>query len=345
MGVNETANNKARNRLIAYMQEGHAIALTAAGLSAWAGYPQWTELLRRLVDYISEHGDGTPAEKARAEEIINTHQNPLKTATQLSGMLTPYDFSNFINEQLGPKPQRFFDLILLVATLPFRHFITLNLDPTLYDALLRLNTSPFDTLTWYQTGGMIKFLKSLSAPPARYPRQLIYWHGRHFDPLDSIALTTEGYNELYGRELFKWYLTTLAMTQRIVFVGFGFKDTNFLEPFRIAAQQTRTLDLCHFAIVPLAENEEDQKERNRYRDEWCVEPIFYAKQAATDGHGGFGQFRVELQRIRDELKITPAKEVGMVQHAAPTTKDPEDSAIAEAVTEATLREIRGDGDV
>lgn len=345
MAINETANNKARNRLMAYMQEGHAIALTAAGLSAWAGYPQWPQLLDRLVDYIGEHGDGTPAEKTRAKEIIKTHENPLQVAARLRGMLTSYDFSAFLTEHLGRKPQRFSDIVALVASLPFRHFITLNLDPTLHDALVLLNTSPFETLTWYQTAGMIKFLKSLSAPPDRYPRQLIHWHGRYSDPLDSIALTTDGYNKLYGLESVNPFLRMLAMTQRLVFIGFGFKDVNFLEPFRVAARQFGKHDLCHFALVPLAKNQQDQKERNRYRDEWCVEPIFYAKQAATDGHGGFGQFRVELQRIRDDLKITPVQQPGMVQHVAAATNDPEDSAIAEAVTEATLKEIKGEGDV
>lgn len=344
MAINETANTKARNRLIKLMREGHPIALTAAGLSAWAGYPQWGELLQRLVDYIGEHGDGTPIEKARAEEILKTHENPLKIASQLGGMIPPYEFSNFINEQLGPKPERYHELVGLVASLPFRHFLTLNLDPTLHDALV-INSDPFEAFTWYDTASVIKFLKSLNANSKRYPRQLIHCHGRHSDPLDRIALATEGYNGLYGKELFKTFLLTLAMTQRIVFIGFGFQDKNFMEPFRIAAQQLGSHELCHFAIVPLAENAHDQKERNRYRDEWCVEPIFYAKQDATDGHGGFGQFRVELQRIRDTLNIAPLQPKESAQQIAAPTQDPEDAAIVQALTEATLREIKGDGDV
>src|SRR5689334_6241841 len=103
MAINETANAKARNKLIALLRDGHGIALTGAGLSAWAGYPQWRQLLLLLVEYISEHGDGTPAEKARAEEIVNTHENPLKIATQLGGMIAPYDFAAFISEKLGPR--------------------------------------------------------------------------------------------------------------------------------------------------------------------------------------------------------------------------------------------------
>jgi hypothetical protein len=189
-------------------------------------------------------------------------------------------------------------------------------------------------------------MKSLSANADGYPRQLIHWHGRHSDPLDNIALATEGYNNLYNQEMFKHFLLTLALTQRIVFIGFGFQDANFMGPFRAAAQQLGKLDFCHFALVALPDNEQDQKIRNHYRDEWCVEPIFYAKQGATDGHGGFGQFLVELQRIRDSLNIAPPQQVEAAQQqvAAPS-QDPDDSAIAQALTEATLKEIKGDGDV
>jgi len=342
--INPENNNRARERLLRLIREGHAVVLTGAGLSAWAGYPSWTELLDRLVTYISEHGDHAPAEEARAREIVDTHENPLQVARQLGGMLAPSDFAAFINEELGPKAKRSHEMVNIVASLPFRHFLTLNLDPTLYDALV-LSRQPFESFTCYQKNSLIKFVKSLSSTVEQYSRQLVHLHGRHSDPLDNVALTTDGYNDLYGHDLFSRFFQTLAMTQRIVFVGFGFQDQNFMEPFRVAARSCM-LEFCHFAIVPLSEDKDDARVRNKYRDEWCVEPIFYPKNANNDGHGGYGEFRTEILRIAQELEITPKHESQPAQKstAAPSL-DHDDTVRAEQLSNATLEQISGEDNV
>jgi hypothetical protein len=273
LSINPALNNRARLKLLSLLREERAIALTGAGLSVWAGYPSWPALLERLVIYITEHGDGTVAEKERAEEIKNSHVNPVVAAGKLGGMLSHYDFANFINEELGPKSTRSHEMVSAVAGLPFRHFLTLNLDPTLHDALLLRNDQPFGTFTWYQTASVVKFLKSLTAATKQYERQLVHVHGRYSDPLDCIALTGEGYEAVYGKTLFESFLLTLAITQRIVFLGFGFKDKTFMEPFRKVAQQIESHDLCHFAIVAQEEGADDSRTRNQYRDDWCVEPV------------------------------------------------------------------------
>jgi hypothetical protein len=258
-------------------------------------------------------------------------------------MLAASDFAAFINEELGPKPKRSHEMVNIVAGLPFRHFLTLNLDPTLYDALV-LGRQPFKSFTCYQTKSLIEFLKSLSSTVDQYSRQLVHLHGRHFDPLENIALTVEGYDKLYGHDLFSRFFHMLAMTQRIVFLGFGFQDQTFMDPFRVAARSC-TLDFCHFAVVPLAADNDDARVRNKYRDEWCVEPIFYPKNADDDGHGGYGEFRAEIVRIVDELQITPKQDVKPVQSTAAPSVDPEDSVRAESLSNATLDQISGEGNV
>lgn len=103
MPIHSVRNDRARSALLSLLREERAVALTGAGLSAWAGYPSWQGLLDKLIIYISEHGDGTPAEEERAREIKNSHENPLVVAGKLAGMISPYDFANFIVEELGPK--------------------------------------------------------------------------------------------------------------------------------------------------------------------------------------------------------------------------------------------------
>jgi SIR2-like protein len=345
--IDDEANNRARNRLLEVMRSREAVAVTGAGLSSWAGYPSWPELLNRLANYAIDHSDGTPLEADRIRQIARIHENPLTLASRLGGTLNPSDFAAFIGEQFGRKPVT--EVVSLVAALPFRHLITLNFDPTLEDALV-MNRQAFDVFTLYQKSHVIKFLKSLSIGPAKYHKRLIHLHGRYSDPLPNVALTTEGYNSLYGTYIFGVFMQAIALTQRVVFVGFGFNDQNFLEPFRVAAQHMNgSHDLCHFAIVPFSEGDEDARIRNRYRDNWCVEPIFYPKLPPDDGQGGYSRFRTEIVRVAQDLETRPAevrniKVYGIAANAVlqPPPNDPEDLARAQQLTADTLEKIAGD---
>jgi hypothetical protein len=50
-------NERAMRRLIESLHTGRMFSMTGAGLSSWAGYPLWPELLRRLEARLVEVRD------------------------------------------------------------------------------------------------------------------------------------------------------------------------------------------------------------------------------------------------------------------------------------------------
>jgi hypothetical protein len=47
-------NSRALQGLITALQTGRAVAVTGAGLSVWAGYPTWSELIKHLADAVRD---------------------------------------------------------------------------------------------------------------------------------------------------------------------------------------------------------------------------------------------------------------------------------------------------
>ena len=82
---------------------------------------------------------------------------------------------------------------------------------------------------------MSRFVASIDSPDC--PRQIVHLHGVYTDPIETIALTEDGFRRLYrDNHLFQHFLWLLTATKRIVFLGFGFEDTDFLSAMRDAAR-------------------------------------------------------------------------------------------------------------
>ena len=54
MPIDNEASLRSRERLITLLGTGRAFALTAAGVSVWAGYRTWKQVLKSLADQVEE---------------------------------------------------------------------------------------------------------------------------------------------------------------------------------------------------------------------------------------------------------------------------------------------------
>jgi hypothetical protein len=105
-----------------------AFAVTGAGLSVWAGYPTWPQLINRLADAVRENrGD-----EVNVDVVVQNHQNPLDCVQRLARDLdSPQAFRNFVLREFGPLQQNAHEVLYRFARLPFRHILTFNFEESI----------------------------------------------------------------------------------------------------------------------------------------------------------------------------------------------------------------------
>jgi hypothetical protein len=191
----------------------------------------------------------------------------------LGGDLGRWKFAEFIRNEFGPRQQEPNDVLFKFISIPFRHILTFNFE----ESVERVHTGrgdPCGSISSSDRISMGSFLRKMNE--AGFPRQVIHLHGKLSDELERIALTEEGYAAIYRRDpFFKNLLWLLFTSQTLVFVGFGLKDSDFMNEFRTSVRDLPNTGLCHFAIVGLRPEENDQQRRNLLNDSFMIEPIFY----------------------------------------------------------------------
>ena len=81
--MDNEANLRSREKLIALLKTGRALALTGAGVSVWAGYRIWTKVLKGLAARVVEVRDG----EVNVEAVLENNQDPLHCARRLGNDL------------------------------------------------------------------------------------------------------------------------------------------------------------------------------------------------------------------------------------------------------------------
>lgn len=121
-------NERAILRLIQSLRSGRVFSMTGAGLSAWAGYPLWPELLDRLQARVREVRD----REVDVDLIRTRYQySPLEVAQKLGHELRN-EFLPFLRAQFGPGGGSGLSQVLVrFASLPLQQHLTLNYDDSL----------------------------------------------------------------------------------------------------------------------------------------------------------------------------------------------------------------------
>jgi hypothetical protein len=306
------------DQLLALLRSGHPYAMTGAGVSVWAGYRIWTQVIDRLAAAVTEQRGA----EVDAALIVRTHEDLLFCAQALGRALSPEQFAEFIRQEFGPNGKRLHELLYLLAQMPFRHMLTLNFDLSVERAHAELKLH-CGTVSCCDRAAMSRFVALLDSQ--EHPRQIVHLHGIFTDPVQNIALTEEAYRQLYhDNHLFKQFLWLLAATKRIVFFGFGFGDTDFLSAMRDAARDVSGNGNRHFAIVSIERDEDDGRARQLLNERYLVEPIFYeVVEDGGDPHAGFPPL---INGISHELAlpVRQAIEIAEPPEGAEIIAQPED---------------------
>ena len=228
MPVDHGTNDVAKDGLRELLRSRRAVALVGAGVSSWAGYPVWRQLIDRLATFACEYNPDPHAQQEIRAIAGASQDDLLAVAKDLSAFLQPRHFKTFLNRVLGPENCRMHEVIRQICALPFGDILNLNLDPSLEYAHVSLDRI-CRNYSGVAAGELAAFLKSGDEPG--HARHLIYLHGRYSDALDDIALTEDGYNLVYKQGSFVILMTAIAATRRVVFLGFGFEDKRLLAAF------------------------------------------------------------------------------------------------------------------
>jgi hypothetical protein len=303
-------NEQAMVRLIEGLGTRRMFSMTGAGLSAWAGYPVWSELLRRLEERVVEVRD----QEVDVGFIRRRYrQSPLELARKLSRELGD-EFLQFLHAQFGVEGGKTLPPVLLqFASLPFCHHLTLNYD----DSLERSHPNGFQScgsVTSANRAAQIEFLERCEDPS--YGKKVLHCHGLHTDPLEGLILTESGYAAVYqDSAFFKHVYWSLLSTRRFLFVGFGFTDKDFLQVLEAWKRDTRVREtkLMHFAIYGLQDGEDDVEVRARLAGSYRIDCIFYDVLPGHD-HSGF---RDIIARLTQALGTFEAPRQALPQDLSP----------------------------
>ena len=294
MPINAERNDRARNRLLEALRRGNSLALVGAGVSIWAGYGSWGRVIHHLATAVH-----TVRPELDTQQIINNNRNPLHCAKHLGAYLGPR-FADFIQTEFGPNGKKPDQLLFRLCSLPFRHFLTLNFDYSLEQIHATLDRA-YNTVTTRNLPDLITFMRSHDGiEPARC---VLHLHGTFADPPEYIALTNDGYARLYpDGTLFRKFIWWLTTSKCLVFLGFGFTDSDFLNAIRQGAWDLKDeADPLHFAIRGIRPDENDEAIRNDLNDSYKIDPIFYELvEDPENRHAGFGTL---IEGIATELEL------------------------------------------
>jgi hypothetical protein len=342
VAINNERNLRARATLIAALRTGQAFAFTGAGVSVWAGYRTWNRVIERLADRVSERRPG----EVNVEEVVRNHRDDLLLCAQRLGTyLGEVEFRDFVLSEFGPDGSSPNDVLYRLAGMPFKHFATLNFDLSVEQAHGDLGR-PCGSVSTADRRSVARFMREMDGEDC--PRQVVHLHGIYTDTPELIALTEQGYRRLYrDSQWFINFLWLLTVSKRLVFMGFGFGDSDLLNSLREATRDILENGLSHFAIVGIKPDEADGPMRTYLNERYLIEPVFY--EITPDGehfdHSGFVEL---INGLSDELGVA-ARAPERVEPVGPgIVAEPaaEDLRRAEELGEELLGRIDpGGGDV
>lgn len=331
-----TGNRGVFDQLVKMIATGEAVAFVGAGASAGL-YPLWPQLIERLADVVVAAG-AEPALKSAW-----CRMDALQAALQIRKRLSEGIFAEHIREIFGPTKgadgQPFTPTHAALARLGFRAFVTTNYDPALIYACQAhcpgLAVSPFD---WRQDQVALWLQGNLTADNEL---PILHAHGR-YDAKDSLVLDAEDYRRTYGNDRYRLLFEHLWIRERLVVVGFGFRDPWL----RIIAEQAlwrvdahELSGPRHFALLglPQADLAAIEAYREEFEDGYRLRALFYpvARVPGSDGkerddHTALGLLLDELVTASSAARMSTAPDPPTVSSGqrAETTDDHTDLLLA-----------------
>ncbi|HKP12775.1 MAG TPA: SIR2 family protein, partial [Blastocatellia bacterium] len=302
-------NKMAQEGLAEVVKSERPLALVGAGLSVSAGFPSWPNLLDHMAENLP------PLFNDHYMQALRNEKDLLWRAEAYRQMMAPGTYPLLLQTTFGRtfnlRPS---DPAVALVKLPFRHFMTTNYDDVLLKAHEAAKLAPPAVLHWSRDGDARKFIFGLRND--RTARTLLHLHGHHNDPA-SIILTDNDYTERYVRTLdTARRLFAVFATEQIVFVGFSLNDPDLMALLREVNAMMRAESPRHYAIMGLDHPAEEMVARNRLRNRYGVEPVFYDNSDQT--HGGLIEILNFLHQHMSKTK-TAKKQPPVTRRATPET--------------------------
>jgi tetratricopeptide (TPR) repeat protein len=272
------------------MVETRTIGFVGAGTSARLGYPTWYQLINSLYEHASTFADVPPPDRdADMRWLAEVYGAEIRRRGFLQQVMR--DILSDTTERETTERDEALRLHLLIARLPFTHFITTNYDDLLEEACNRLfeiasGRKPSDTQRCLTRDGRLSapfsdFLRSFSQESQR---SVLHLHGTLTG--EQLTLALGDYDEQYLHEAMLLRMFSILATNTVVFIGASLRDTDIMELVRRSTFHTGGSQR-HYAFLP----DTRRAEAGMLRTSYGIEPIFYS----PDNH------HEELERRLEQL--------------------------------------------
>jgi tetratricopeptide (TPR) repeat protein len=221
-----------------YLSSGEAVAFLGAGASRPL-YPLWDGLIGELVDAAADRLTAKEEAACRAlarenpEAVVEVIRRSLGTGVYrevLRGVL---------RVRTDPESGRSWTPVQeLVCRCAFKAVVTMNYDPGIVDARMRVRPTASATgfMTWEDELGLDRWRSGDEFGEAELP--VLFAHGQHNRP-DSVVLATTEYRRAYAGKL-PQVLGQLMVSDHLVWIGFSFADQRVTTILREIANHTGT---------------------------------------------------------------------------------------------------------
>ena len=181
MLIDTTTNNAALAEMLDVIRDGDTLGFAGVGVSRPLGYPTWSDLLGILADETRARcgSDVCVDGETLSVDDVEAFSDLLLSAKIFKAALGNRYFA-VMRSLFGPRGPRPASVSHLLS-LPFRHLITSNYDPTLDPITSPLQSgNPVGIFTLNNTQALRDFLLHLG--DRTYGKRVVHVHGRYDDP-------------------------------------------------------------------------------------------------------------------------------------------------------------------
>lgn len=254
--------------------------MIGAGPSVDAGLPSWKRLIEMVATTLEQGGCPEPA---LFRQMLDNNQY-LDAMNRLERACTQERLIQAARAEIvrSVRPGRLHELL---ASLPFRAYLTTNFDLLQLEALRRQHRAP---------AGFENAPNDIRAVDLDALVSHVRLHGHFGDPT-HLVLTPSQYHEVMHSPNWQYYRTWIRSVfalKRVIFIGYSVNDPDLQT---LLAQVRWEIDrkLPHLAILP----DVSQFDREELYDKYRIEVVTY-----KTANGGHDELRALLELLHTSLK-------------------------------------------
>jgi hypothetical protein len=267
--------------LIESLQKRRCVIFVGSGLSTFAGFPSWQELIDRLV----EEAQQVPTARTDGLDKLIEANDPLALVNFARSTLDKFYFFELLEEIFGREIQlnQIPQVHRVITSTDYRAFITTSYDQLIESAFFIERQSPARVLT----SDSIDALATALYRPAPFILKL---HG-DINASQSIVLTEDDYDSMiFQKPHLRLFMHALGLSYTLLFVGYSLRDPDYRLILKELNLTFEGYAPPRFAFVADA----TEVEIDQLKKTLNIEPIPYS---STNHHQEVVQLLEELQQI------------------------------------------------